>query len=290
MTIKKKLGLGVASAALGLSLIGGGSWAAFNDTATINNHFAAGTLDLSVGHVNAGPNFDLGNMKPGDSVKRLFTLNNVGSLAIKEVLLNVTANNFLDNGVVSADNTKLLDYLSQFEVDVFRADHETKNNVDPSDDRWEPTDSIVASGQTLTLANLVDGSYVSKIKSDYLGKDGSNRINLASLVVAPGSEAYRGIPVTPVDSDGVLMEITFKNDLNKKTDGSGEYVQNKFQNDSADFYFNLEATQWEGVNLDSSNGNGSINNGVQGTPSPKSIGTGKYNGNEVVDSNGDNRN
>ena len=49
MGIKKKLGLGVASAALGLSLIGGGTWAAFNDAATINNHFAAGTLDLEVG-------------------------------------------------------------------------------------------------------------------------------------------------------------------------------------------------------------------------------------------------
>ena len=34
MGIKKKLGLGVASAALGLSLIGGGTFAYFNDIAT----------------------------------------------------------------------------------------------------------------------------------------------------------------------------------------------------------------------------------------------------------------
>ncbi|MCL6570669.1 MAG: M73 family metallopeptidase, partial [Bacillus sp. (in: Bacteria)] len=31
MSIKRKLGMGAASAALGLSLIGGGTWAAFND-------------------------------------------------------------------------------------------------------------------------------------------------------------------------------------------------------------------------------------------------------------------
>ena len=48
MNIKKKLTVGVMSATLGLSLVGGGTWAAFNDTATINNQFATGVLDLEL--------------------------------------------------------------------------------------------------------------------------------------------------------------------------------------------------------------------------------------------------
>ncbi|WP_267490480.1 TasA family protein [Bacillus licheniformis] len=38
MGTKKKLGLGVASAALGLALVGGGTWAAFNTTAFRKTH------------------------------------------------------------------------------------------------------------------------------------------------------------------------------------------------------------------------------------------------------------
>ncbi|WML60045.1 TasA family protein [Neobacillus sp. PS2-9] len=274
MSIKKKLGLGVASAALGLSLIGGGTWAAFNDTATINNHFAAGTLDLVVGKVNAAANFDLSNMKPGDSVKRVFTLNNNGSLAIKEVLLNTTASNFMDNGAASTDNAEFMDYLSQFEINAFSVDSENTSGL------FEPRASVVKPNQTLTLADLVQGStaYEAKIKPEYLATDGTKRINLAPLTVPAGQEAYRGIPVTPADHDNVMFVIKFKED-NRRVNGSqfGEYVQNKFQNDSANFFFNLEATQWDGRSLDSSNGNGAVNNGVQGSadgssdPNPRSI-------------------
>src|SRR5690606_1609361 len=101
MSIKKKIGMGVLSAALGISLIGGGTWAAFNDTATINNHFASGTLDLVVGKsANKPISFDLTNMKPGDNVQRIFTLNNAGTLAIKEVLLDATAENYTGNSTM----------------------------------------------------------------------------------------------------------------------------------------------------------------------------------------------
>lgn len=47
MGMKKKLSLGVASAALGLALVGGGTWAAFNDIKSKDATFASGTLDLS---------------------------------------------------------------------------------------------------------------------------------------------------------------------------------------------------------------------------------------------------
>ncbi|MBH9967985.1 TasA family protein [[Bacillus] enclensis] len=270
MSIKKKLGLGVASAALGISLVGGGTWAAFNDTATINNHFAAGTLDLEVGKVNAAPNFDLGNMKPGDSVKRVFTLNNVGSLAIKEVLLNVTAGDFV-KGV--GTNDKLGAYLSQFEINAFNVDSENPEG------KFEPRMSLVKNGEVLTLRDLVAGpeAYLSKIKDDFKASDESGRINLAPLVLPEEQKELRGIPVSPADMDSVMFVIKFKEDDTRVGGKYGEFVQNKYQGNSANFFFNLEATQWDGRTLDSSNGNGEINNGVQGSadgdsdPNPRSI-------------------
>lgn len=76
--------MGVASAALGLSLIGGGTFAYFSDKEVSNNTFAAGTLDLAV---NPKTIIDIDNLKPGDSVKKEFLLQNKGSLAIKDVKL-----------------------------------------------------------------------------------------------------------------------------------------------------------------------------------------------------------
>lgn len=87
MGIKKTLGLGVASAALGLSLIGGGTFAYFSDTAQHQQTFAAGTLDL-----NTDPNVGvtISNLKPGDTVTKKFKLVNSGSLDIGSIVLNTT--------------------------------------------------------------------------------------------------------------------------------------------------------------------------------------------------------
>ncbi|MBN3553968.1 M73 family metallopeptidase [Fictibacillus nanhaiensis] len=84
MSLKKKLGLGVASAALGLSLVGGGTYAYFSDTEVTNNTFAAGTLDLSV---NPSTIIDVKDLKPGDTMLRSFELKNGGTLDIKNVTL-----------------------------------------------------------------------------------------------------------------------------------------------------------------------------------------------------------
>ncbi|KAA0765452.1 biofilm matrix protein CalY [Bacillus sp. SH5-2] len=84
MSLKKKLGMGVASAALGLSLIGGGTFAFFSDKEVSNNTFAAGTLDLTL---NPKTLVDIKDLKPGDSVKKEFLLKNSGSLTIKDVKL-----------------------------------------------------------------------------------------------------------------------------------------------------------------------------------------------------------
>lgn len=84
MSIKKKLGLGLASAALGLALVGGGTFAYFSDTEVTENTFAAGTLDLAVNPITI---IDVNNLKPGDWMPRTFNLENNGSLDISQVLL-----------------------------------------------------------------------------------------------------------------------------------------------------------------------------------------------------------
>lgn len=87
MSIKKKLGLGIASAALGISLVGGGTFAYFNDVETYDNTFAAGTLDLDL---NPEVIFNVSNLKPGDYMIRQFDMENNGSLDIAKVLLKTS--------------------------------------------------------------------------------------------------------------------------------------------------------------------------------------------------------
>src|SRR5690554_4904263 len=84
MSLKKKLGAGVATAVLGLGLIGGGVFAYFSDTAAQTNTFASGTLSLeSVPEVVV----DVDDLKPGDTMYREFGLENDGSLDIGSVTL-----------------------------------------------------------------------------------------------------------------------------------------------------------------------------------------------------------
>ena len=84
MSIKKKLAMGIATGALAVSMIGGGTYAYFNDVETSTNTFAAGTLDLAV---NPETIIDVNNLKPGDFMYRGFKLENNGSLDISKVLL-----------------------------------------------------------------------------------------------------------------------------------------------------------------------------------------------------------
>jgi len=82
MNIKKQMGLGIMSAALGIMLIAGGTFAFFSDSETSNNTFAAGTLDLEMEPTAL---IDLDNMKPGDSMIRDFELRNNGTLDMSKV-------------------------------------------------------------------------------------------------------------------------------------------------------------------------------------------------------------
>ncbi|EJR56574.1 SipW-cognate class signal peptide [Bacillus cereus VD107] len=84
MTLKKQLGMGIASAVLGAALIGGGTFAYFSDKEVSNNTFATGSLDLAV---NPSAVINVENLKPGDTIEKEFKLDNKGTLDIKKVLL-----------------------------------------------------------------------------------------------------------------------------------------------------------------------------------------------------------
>ena len=88
MDLKKKLAMGIVTGAMAVSLIGGGTYAYFNDVEVNNSSFAAGTLDINVaGTGAANAIIDVGNLKPGDTMLRTFKLNNTGTLDVSKVLL-----------------------------------------------------------------------------------------------------------------------------------------------------------------------------------------------------------
>ncbi|MBG9583361.1 cell division protein FtsN [Bacillus thuringiensis] len=96
MSFKKKLGVGVISAALGLSFIGGGTYAYFSDRVVTNNTFTAGTLDLAMQPTTS---LDLNQLKPGDKILKKFNLKNSGTLDIQDVVMKIdyTVNDALKN-------------------------------------------------------------------------------------------------------------------------------------------------------------------------------------------------
>ncbi|OEH54431.1 cell division protein FtsN [Oceanobacillus sp. E9] len=114
MDIKKKLGTGIASAVLGLTLIGGGTYAYFSDSVTTNNTFAAGTIDLGVDPTEI---ISVDNIKPGDVITRDFELQNNGTLDIEKVLLDT------DYTVVDANGDNSEDFGDHIRVEfLYNAD------------------------------------------------------------------------------------------------------------------------------------------------------------------------
>lgn len=106
--------MGMMSAALGLTLIGGGTYAYFSDSEVSNNTFAAGTLDLSAEPTEI---INVDNLKPGDWVIRDFELQNNGSLDIGKVFLETDYTIIDDKG----DNTE--DFGKYIEVEfLYNAD------------------------------------------------------------------------------------------------------------------------------------------------------------------------
>ncbi|MBO3792909.1 biofilm matrix protein TasA [Bacillus subtilis] len=238
MGMKKKLSLGVASAALGLALVGGGTWAAFNDIKSKDATFASGTLDLSAKENSASVN--LSNLKPGDKLTKDFQFENNGSLAIKEVLMALNYGDFKANG---GSNTSPEDFLSQFEVTLLTVGKEGGNGY--------PKNIILddANLKDLYLMSAKnDAAAAEKIKKQIDPKflNASGKVNVATIDGKTAPE-YDGVPKTPTDFDQVQMEIQFKDDKTK--DENGLMVQNIYQGNSIKLQFSFEATQWNGLTI-----------------------------------------
>ncbi|WP_342508596.1 TasA family protein [Sporosarcina sp. FSL K6-2383] len=112
MSIKKKLAMSIATGALAVSMIGGGTYAYFNDVEVNNSSFTAGTLDINVaGNDAANAIIDVSNLKPGDIMTRSFKLNNTGSLDVSKVLLtsnySVTDTNLNNAGADFGEHIKV---------------------------------------------------------------------------------------------------------------------------------------------------------------------------------------
>jgi spore coat-associated protein N len=233
MSIKKKLGLGMASAALGLSLIGGGTWAAFNDVETLGgNAIEAGVLDLGVNP--ASGVISLEKLVPGDKIARTFNISNKGNVDIKQVLLNINSSGWTDKDVPDGGGKGLgnskEDFLSQFKVNMFASEAFDFNNLNNGKnllDGITPTGTDDQGNKYISLWDLeqqADGDYD----------------------ITRGS----GLPNGTTDSDGkdfdkIWLSLEFVNKNLK--DGAGEQLQNKYQGERADIEFVLEAIQRDGV-------------------------------------------
>jgi spore coat-associated protein N len=162
MSLKKKIGLGIASATLGLSLVGGGTFAYFNDTTILHNSFESGTLVVDLEKAwNYPINFDLKNIKPGQSWERQFVLANNGSLDIGDTFMKVTN---------AGPNNPLLDnLLVTYFVDATGPD----------------SGSLLLNSQDITLREAINAEFAGKIKPKYL-KEG--KLNLTPTGQAAGTD------------------------------------------------------------------------------------------------------
>ncbi|TDL30840.1 cell division protein FtsN [Jeotgalibacillus sp. S-D1] len=151
MGIKKKIVKGLAPAALGISLLAGGTYAYFSDSAEANGTFAAGTLDLAV---NPETIIQVDNMKPGDWMSRVFYLENNGSLDIPEVILNSSYE------VVDANGDNTDDFGKHIRVNFLE-------NADKTG-RAEYND-IIFSTTLYDLKNMAPDAVEKKI-DDYFGE------------------------------------------------------------------------------------------------------------------------
>ena len=247
MSLKKKLTMGALSATLGISLVGAGTWAAFNDIEEVSSSLQAGTLDLVVAEADGPINFDISNLKPGDTMTRYIKLDNGGSLAIKDVLLSIDSIDFTDYvpkegepGYGDPDTygeNSAEEYLDQFKVTLLRTGLEGND------------EEIIVSSDNITLAdiykatNLNDAAAINKIFAATGNHWVDGRINLASAA----ENQYTGLPVDPADFDTVEMSVEFVE--YSVRDDRGVEEQNKYQGDTVDVEFTLEARQWQGQEI-----------------------------------------
>ncbi|NIK11914.1 TasA family protein [Alkalibacillus almallahensis] len=266
MTMKKKLAVSGIAGAMGLSLIAGGTWAAFNDIEATTGGVEAGTLKMDLSQIDGEPyTFNISDLKPGDKMTRQIQFNNSGSLAIKDVLMTIEDVGFEDYvptegeagyGDAWADeaDTDVLEYLDQFELKFM------KIGLEGNDSNYPHT---LIENVTLKDLYLASDSLYDKPSGDVNGARNtiinaiSNPDRLADnrLVVSTiANEGWEGVPLVPSDNDQMKLVIEFVED-DSETYEDGTHKQNRFQGDSANIEVSFEARQWEGQGFD---GDGSI--------------------------------
>ncbi|GEN44338.1 TasA family protein [Alkalibacillus haloalkaliphilus] len=285
MSIKKKIGLAVITGAMGLTLIGGGTYAAFNDIETVNNSFAAGTLDLTVeAGESSAKGFTLENLKPGDTMTRSFELGNEGSLAIQNVLLHLEkvsfSNEVNDENDFVGSNDAYKEFLKQFAITSFNVEGTSlltdnistlgvpaceegnpQGNPHCEDDEGDNGEGGPGDGngsdpeptpsEVFTLYDLYNGEGLGQwVDSTYVftesDYDGDNPL-------VDNKDRVDLSALNGLDSQENLnfeIGIKFINDKENRND-DGLYMQNKFQNNSVSLDFVFEATQWPGIDIDS---------------------------------------
>lgn len=161
MGLKKQLVTGITSAILGISLIGGGTYAYFSDSETTENTFAAGTLDLAVEPTTL---IDVEDLKPGDTITRDFELQNSGSLKIKDVLLET------DYDVEDAEGDNTEDFGDHIQVTfLYNADK---------------MDEVIYETTLSELRDMEPEAVSEEVFDEFLGEGGLEPGNEDDLVVA----------------------------------------------------------------------------------------------------------
>ena len=160
MGVKKKLGIGVASAAIGLSLLAGGTYSYFSDEVTSNNTFAAGTLDLSVEPTEI---VNLENMAPGDTVEEVFELQNLGTLDIEKVLLET------NYSIMDAEGNNTEDFGKHINVEFLY-------NVDQ-------VNEVIYQTSLYDLKSMTPEAVSDEVFSPLLGEDGLEAGTSDDLIV-----------------------------------------------------------------------------------------------------------
>lgn len=223
MSLKTKLAMGVMTGALGLSLVGGGTYAAFTDTESVSESYAAGVLDIEL-HEKDGSNLgskieeglfttDLTNFKPGDKITKQIRIANHGSLSVGKVNIMADYKNFVD-GTTTYDNdsVKAGGYIHDFADQI-------KVTIDPANDSQGKSFSG-------TLKEL-------KNQSDFVIAGQQNK----SLPKENNEESILAYIEDLTDHDPVTITLEF---LNTEED------QNQFQGDQMDVEFKFVAHQQEG--------------------------------------------
>lgn len=160
MGIKKQLFMGVVSAALGLSLIGGGTFAYFSDSEVTNNTFAAGTLDLALEPTEV---INVENIQPGDSFTRDFELQNNGSVDINKVLLET------DYSVIDSAGDNTDDFGNHIQVEfLYNADQ---------------LNEVIYETTLAELKNMTPEAVNEEVFIPTLGEDGLEAGTIDDLVV-----------------------------------------------------------------------------------------------------------